>query len=150
MDSAKVLEELKSIWTGDDRLMLVKVDPVEYVVDGRPDDPHPFMIGPAHVAYASDHCCGMLGEAAIDASKVGCYWPDKYPRCNLPYSAHHTKYGLFVQLTADLDEKVMMPWLAALKPAIERLGVSGVAFMGTKEFAILRDGVAVCGRGANG
>jgi len=34
--------------------------------------PHPFMIGAQHVAYASDHHGGMLGEETC--RKIPCAW----------------------------------------------------------------------------
>ena len=71
--------------------------------------PHPFMIGSRHVAHASDHCGGMLGEESLRA------FPCAMHGCGLPYD-QHTKgdHVAFVKLTRDATESELRAWLVSL------------------------------------
>jgi len=65
--------------------------------------PHPFMIGPRHVVYASKHCGGMLDEHAL--RQHPCVMPvSQRPRrlCGLPYDEHHYDKVGFLKLRQDL------------------------------------------------
>jgi len=90
-------------------------------------DPHPFCIGPEHVAYASDHCCGMLSPEAIAASGVGC----QMEKCNMNYNDHISMLTLFVEVPdnkADLNElEGLGQWLCDVKEL--NLGLDGFAFL---------------------
>ena len=60
-------------------------------------EPHPYMIGPRHVATAADHYGGMLGESAIEGAEksgVTCYWQEngRGPKCQVPYDQHETTH----------------------------------------------------------
>ena len=54
--------------------------------------PHPFMIGTQHVAHASDHFMGMLGNEAIEdlerKSGPSCAYRDHNGKCMVPYAEH--------------------------------------------------------------
>lgn len=60
-------------------------------------DPHPFMIGSRHVVYASDYCCGILGEDAMQ--RFGCEWRGEKghrgKKCNKPLDEHTYEVAVF-------------------------------------------------------
>jgi hypothetical protein len=87
--------------------------------------PHPFVIGPRHVAYASDHRGGILDEAAISASGVPC----QAHGCRLPFEKHITETGAHVEITRRVREAELAGWLTSLKPWAERNGIDGFAFV---------------------
>lgn len=92
--------------------------------------PHPYCITPKHVAYAADHCGGMLGEDAIrESEKHGA-------RCDickgkLKYEEH--EQALVVGCKVDPKDKPvsLQEWLKAIAPIAEKNGYVGFAF--TKE-----------------
>lgn len=141
----EALKTLRKIWKGGGAVTIEKIDAVGYTVNGVPG--HPFCIGPAHVAYASDRHCGMLGEETMRAIPCKAESRELLSMCNQPYESHVTEYGVFVRLHQDVAEKKLSAWLTALKPEMALRGLQGWAFLGTKEFAVLRDGVAMMGRG---
>lgn len=57
--------------------------------------PHPFMVGPKHVAHASDHCGGMLGEETLN--KIPC----SARGCGMPYKDHTYDTVIAVSLARD-------------------------------------------------
>lgn len=112
--------------------------------------PHPYCITPLHVAYASDHHFGMLGEEAIlgaekRGARCGMYsdgagrWANGrtgrcvHP-CMTPYK-EHTKgeHVLFVRALVDRKSPAdlfgLRPWLVACKSVMEKHGIAGVAFV---------------------
>lgn len=103
---------------------------------------HPFTIGPRHVAFAADHRCGILTEEAIEASGVGC----AARGCRSPLSEHKEEIGAFLRLSRDVKEEDLRRSLLAIKPLAEELGIAGFAFLGTEDYAVLRDGKPVMGR----
>ncbi len=63
-------------------------------------DPHPFMLGPKHISFASDKYGGRLGDACInDKNFPTC----SHPGCNLRYQDHKSDRVLFLYLTKDID-----------------------------------------------
>ena len=93
--------------------------------------PHPFMIGPRHVAYAADHCGGMLGKEVME--KIGCAMTDyKHgPRCDLPLSQHTSDHVLFLKLTRNCTNAEAAQALCAIKETMIADGLDGVAFIET-------------------
>ena len=96
--------------------------------------PHPYVIGPEHVAYASDNHGGMLWTTAIiEGEKLGITCKAK--GCNLIYSQH--EQALLVTCRADLhdaeDMKKTNPELQAyllkIKEEAEANNYAGFAFL---------------------
>lgn len=90
-------------------------------------DPHPFTIGPKHVAHAADNHGGRLGDATLEA--VSC----AVSGCNLSYTEHKSDKVCFLQLqrNATNDEANTI-----LKELVDELGedfVDGFAFVETEE-----------------
>jgi len=98
--------------------------------------PHPYCITPKHIAYASDHCGGMLGKSAIigaEESGAECdicrhaWKAGKQPKV-LTYAEH--EQALLVECKIDIqpppDE--LHKWLLSLKGEAERNGYAGFAF----------------------
>lgn len=89
--------------------------------------PHPFMITPGHVAYAADHCGGMLTTEAIKASRVKCGWRD----CFLDVDKHETNLTLFIRVPQNRDLNAvegLHAYLLAIKEEAMKLGIQGFAF----------------------
>jgi hypothetical protein len=94
--------------------------------------PHPYCIGPKHVAHAADHFGGMLGKEAIrDAEKHGA-------RCDickgkLSYDAHET--ALLIACKAELKDESgtanpeLHAFLLKCKPMCEADKYAGFAFV---------------------
>ena len=89
-------------------------------------DPHPYMIGSKHVAYASDHYNGMLGKEVCE--KIGC----AHPGCNLPYSAHTSIKSMFIQLNRNVDPEELQSDLVALLEDYNNI-IDGITFVDTEE-----------------
>lgn len=94
--------------------------------------PHPFMIGTKHVAYASDHHSGRLGEETC--RKVPC----AHPRCNATYEEHTSDNVCFLQLKRNGTNDEVNTILKNLVDNIEKNLVDGFAFVETtKKFRII-------------
>jgi hypothetical protein len=94
--------------------------------------PHPFCIGTAHVAYAADHCGGMLGREVME--KIPCKMGEGHGKvCNLPADQHSFDVVLLLQLirnsTNDECSKVLKP----LAPEMEADGIDGLTLVETPE-----------------
>ena len=98
--------------------------------------PHPYCITPKHVAYASDHCHGMLGkEAIIGAEKAGACCDickkaqraGKIPRI-LKYDEH--EQALLIECKVDIKthQKEAHAYLVSIKDQCEKDGYAGFAF----------------------
>jgi hypothetical protein len=97
--------------------------------------PHPYTIGPKHVAHAADHHGGILGQHAIETGErngIRC----QHRGCTLSYAEH--KQALLVECNAPLQveengEKVTAPELRAYlmkcKPLCEEDKYEGFAFL---------------------
>lgn len=92
--------------------------------------PHPYCITPKHVAWAADHCCGMLSkEAIIEAEAHGA-------RCDickgkLKYDEH--QQALLVECKKDIHTDVnakeeLKEYLLSIKTMAEEDKYAGFAF----------------------
>ena len=91
-------------------------------------DPHPFTIGPKHVAYAADNEGGMLGERTLQ--KIPCAIKGG---CSLSYEDHKSDNILFLQLTRNASEVEANEELIKIKEKLLELEIDGVAFVDTEE-----------------
>ncbi len=91
--------------------------------------PHPYTIGPKHIAYASDHHGGLLGQETLD--KVPCY----VLGCQLSYDEHTSDKVLFLQLKrhATPEEASALFVNPELKAELEKEKIAGVSFIETDE-----------------
>jgi len=98
--------------------------------------PHPYCIGPRHVAYASDHCMGMLGADAIRGAErngAGCC----VRGCNLPYDEH--EQALLVECDTWITDEhrkanpELHEYLLKIKDMAEMNGYSGFAFKDNRQ-----------------
>jgi hypothetical protein len=92
-------------------------------------DPHPYVIGTRHVAYASDRFGGLLGDAAIrsaEATGVKCAMKGG---CSVSYDQHKSDTAAFVRLKRDLSNKEAAGQLSLLKEKFEEEGIDGFAFI---------------------
>lgn len=90
--------------------------------------PHPYCITPKHVAYASDHFCGLLSkDAIIQSEKHGA----KCGICHgkLSYEEHETALLVEVNHKAELkDVPGLKDYLLSIKAKCESDGFAGFAF----------------------
>jgi hypothetical protein len=94
-------------------------------------NPHPFMIGHRHVAYASDNCSGILDKRALN--HYGCAQVVKGRTCGLSYEEHTSDEVGFLQLKRNATNNEVS---GILKKLVDELGekfIDGFAFVDTKE-----------------
>ena len=102
--------------------------------------PHPYVVGPRHVAMASDKFGGRLSEDAIRATEEdggSCYmgegrWKN---RCQIPYDKHTSEIACFISCpdVADLNTVTgLHAYLKSLQPKCAELGIAGFAFVKQK------------------
>lgn len=89
--------------------------------------PHPYMIGPSHVAYASDYNGGIINESVINDVKCA------YPGCNLLYDHHTYDRVMFLELKRDCTSKEINDVLLELKEKMVEDDIDGICFVETKE-----------------
>ena len=86
--------------------------------------PHPFTIGPKHIAYAADHCGGMLGT---DVCKKA---PCAHKGCRLSYEQHTHDTVMFLSLKRNVSNSDAVDQLKQLAAAgMDEDGIDGVAFV---------------------
>jgi len=134
MDDKEKLEKeqlLSDALTGNDIFELRSIDTIP---DSSKGCNHFFCIGAMHVAYASNHCGGILSPDAIERSNIPC----AVRGCQLPYSMHFTLDIAFLTLKRNADNREANQVLVGIKPVLESLGLDGIAFVETQErFRIL-------------
>lgn len=94
--------------------------------------PHPYCIGAKHVAHASDHFGGMLGDAAIrDAEKKGVA-KCEMRGCTLTYEGHERALLISCKTAMKTDDGKAAPelhaYLLAIKDRATEDGFAGFAF----------------------
>lgn len=92
-------------------------------------DPHPFMIGPKHVAMAADHYGGVLGPEVLE--RVPCADRSFGQTCRLSPAEHKSDKVGFIKLTRDCTKAELQAWLVSIKPWLESEKIDGVAFIET-------------------
>lgn len=125
----KIVEEVREILNEDGAFT------VDCVYDHC--EPHPYTIGPKHVAFAADHHSGILGEYAIEQMEK-IHGPScVHPGCRLRKHEHKTSHILMLKLTRDLTNKEAAQALTKLKSLAEREGIEGFGFPNlNKEYTI--------------
>jgi len=89
--------------------------------------PHPFVIGPRHVTFASDHRSGRLTKEAIKASGAPCEWKG----CRLGIDEHESQVTLFISVPQNDDLNAvdgLHAYLLSVKDRCVELGIDGFAF----------------------
>jgi hypothetical protein len=96
-------------------------------------DPHPFMLGPKHIRFASNKYMGMLGDACInDKDFPVC----AHSGCSLRYQDHKSDRVLALSLVKDLTNAEANNILKTI-PLIKNK-IDGIIFVDTPEkFRIL-------------
>lgn len=105
------------------------------VVDSIPLD-HAFCVTASHIAYAAQHCCGILDEHALEESGIPC----GVKGCQLSPKEH--KYALLISGAAELTEPddVTKPnpelhaYLLKIKDECIKNGYEGFAFMRKEDY----------------
>lgn len=88
--------------------------------------PHPFMIGPKHIAASQDNG-GVITEEICE--KIKC----ASKGCKLKYSQHSADKTLFLQLTQDVYNTEATGELLKIKDALIDNKIEGVAFVDSEE-----------------
>lgn len=96
-----------------------RVSEMVSIPTGPKGDPHPFVVGARHVAYAADHCAGVLDETALAA--IDC------AQCRRPLYEHTTEQGAVIEFTAPCTRQEVGDWLFTVKGWAEDNGVDGFA-----------------------
>lgn len=99
--------------------------------------PHPYVIGYAHVVYASDNFGGRLTEECILMGEkrgvLRCYQKD----CRIPYSQHTSDKVLFLSLKRNMTNEEAAKELSEIKSLLEENKIDGILFVETeKKFRI--------------
>ena len=95
--------------------------------------PHVYVIGPKHIAYASDHCGGILGKETCE--KVGC----AHPGCNTSYDEHTSETVMFIQLKKDCKNQEINDFLKTMVEDMELNKIDGIVFIDTTEKFRIKD-----------
>lgn len=97
--------------------------------------PHPYCVTGKHVAYAADHCCGMLSNDAIrEAEKHGAKC-DICRRAGKILTIDEHQQALLVECKADVTSAAeeLKTWLLSIKDETVKNGYVGFAFIRAKE-----------------
>lgn len=100
-----------------------------FIADMTTSTPHPFCITPKHIAYASKHHSGVLGEEAMRNSGIRC----GHRGCNLLYDEH--KPVLLIKCLKNFKDDNDVPnpelhaFLLSIKDKLKTNGVEGVGFI---------------------
>jgi len=105
-----------------------KTDTFEIV--GSTGVPHPYVIGPRHIAYASKHHGGMLGKDAIRnmerAEGHGCCM---FKNCQLTHDEHEVALIVGVRSELPLEQVPgLQEYLQSCAPLAEQDNVKGFTF----------------------
>lgn len=121
-ENSMLEKEANAFLKDNDAFALMSIQNVNHV-------PHPYMVGPRHVAYASDKNGGMLTEEV--AEKVPCATPG----CNLPYSEHTSDKVVFLKLKRNVDQIQVKTILENLIKELDfkKNGIDGFSFVETDE-----------------
>ena len=112
--------QFKKAMEGQDVFNVMSVDNINH-------RPHPYMIGPKHIAYANDHHFGILDE---DTCKhVRC----AHPKCELSYDEHTSDRVCFLQLKRNATEEEGRAILKSVSDTLGNTIVDGFAFLETPE-----------------
>jgi hypothetical protein len=92
--------------------------------------PHPFCIGTKHVAYASEHCNGILGVEAMRSAPCAMQ-EGSYPRrmCGLSYDEHTHETVLMLRPLRDMENEDAASVLTLIKPLLEEHKIDGIALL---------------------
>lgn len=110
----------------DAQFHLIKIDSVNH-------KPHPYTIGPRHVAHASTNFNGMLTQQCIEdgerTRRIFC----AHPGCGLSYHLHTSDTVLFIGVTMNTKDLNAVPglgnYLVSIKDEATKLGIDGFAFV---------------------
>ena len=96
---------------------------------------HPFVIGPAHVTFASDYRGGILGEEAITASGVGCEMQERHGKCRLrlDHPTHQSTVAAMIEFCEKVAEKEVMKELKEISAKFEIRGLEGFGFLNPEQ-----------------
>lgn len=89
--------------------------------------PHPYVIGPKHISYASDHFNGMLSESTCEMV------PCAHPGCTYSYKEHTSDKVLFLQLKRHMSANEANSFFVPLKETLIEQKIDGVTFVETPE-----------------
>lgn len=94
--------------------------------------PHPYCIGPALVAHASDHFSGMLGHEAIESAEKAEIYCETCVKAHRKTGANILKYSehekaLLVNCKIE-DHNLLKNYLLDIKDMAEKDGFVGFAF----------------------
>lgn len=86
--------------------------------------PHPFTIGPKHVAHAADHHCGKLGDETVKAI------PCAHRNCGMAYEEHTHDTVMAIMLARDAtQDEVREILIQVVDAGLEEDGIDGVIFV---------------------
>lgn len=127
----KTIEELMTIFS--DELSEEKILKVAGIHEVN-HKPHPYTVGPKHVAYAAKHNGGVLSEEICEEI------PCAEPKCNLSYTEHTSDKTLFLQLKRDTLESEVQNELLKIKDLMVSNDIEALAFVDTEEkYKFLKD-----------
>lgn len=102
--------------------------------------PHPYMIGPRHVTYASDNWSGMLSPEAIRAGEKANKCRCAVKGCTVPYDEHTADTVMFLQLKRNGTNEEANAFLKGISDEVAADGIDGFAMVETEEkFRITED-----------
>jgi hypothetical protein len=111
-----VLDKINEILSEVGLLKALSIDRINH-------KPHRFVIGPKHIAYASENYSGILDERTLNAVKCA------DPKCHLLYVDHRSDKVLFMQLTRDGKNEEANAELKKLVPTMQDDKIDGIVMV---------------------
>ena len=90
-------------------------------------DPHPYMLGPAHITYANKHSGGVIDEGTLKNVR----WSP--PKCNIPYEDHKFDTGMFLQLKRNGTNEEAGAFMNTMLDEMKEDNIAGFTFVETEE-----------------
>ena len=90
-------------------------------------DPHPYTIGPKHVAHAADKYNGILGTETLKEVKCA------LPGCDLSYDDHKYDTVMMLKLKRNATKDETMEFLQTLKDEMINDSIDGFVMVETPE-----------------
>lgn len=100
--------------------------------------PHPYVIGPKHIVYASDHFSGMLSEMCIKEGEAAGKCKCAHPGCKLSYDEHSCDRVAFLQLQRDGNDEEAKVLLQKIVTELDKNLIDGFTFVeSTEQYCII-------------
>lgn len=125
MKSPDLYPKLKEYFKTNNIVLFMGVNEINH-------EPHVYMIGPKHVAFANEHG-GMLSREVIIRGEAIGGLKCAHPMCNLKYTEHKFKRVVFLQLTDNVEIPIIQKEMDGCIKLFKEYAIDGFTFVETAE-----------------